>query len=55
MYATLDTPIKHWYSDLLCKLEADMFRKASVGDASGDDKDGVEETHPEGNILLIFN
>ena len=55
MYATLNTPIKHWSSEMLYKLQDDMFSKASVGDASGDDKDSIEETHSEGNMLLIFN
>ena len=50
MYATLDTPIKHWSSEMLYKLQDDMFSDASVGD-----KDSVEETHSEGNMLLIFN
>ena len=50
MYATLETPIKHWSSDMLNKLEADMFEKASVGDATGDDRDSFEEIYDDGNM-----
>ena len=50
MYATSDTPIKHWSSELLHQLEADMFGKASVGDAAGDDKYVFEEIYDDGNM-----
>ncbi|PWA87075.1 transcription factor, MADS-box [Artemisia annua] len=47
VYATLDTAIKHWSSDMLHKLEADMFQKVYVGDAAGDDRDVFEEVYDE--------
>ncbi|PWA53614.1 phospholipase-like protein [Artemisia annua] len=47
VYATLDTTIKHWSSDMLHKLEADMFQKVYVGDAAGDDRDVFEEVYDE--------
>ena len=53
MYATLDTPIKHWSSELLYKLQTDMFGKASVGDAAGDDRDVFEEIYDNGNMYLV--
>ena len=55
MYAALDAPIKHFSSELLYKLEGDMFPKASVGDdRAGDDRVGAdragdEEIDNEGN------
>ena len=50
VYATLETPIKHWSSDMLNKLEADMFDKAFGGDAAGDDIDSFEEIYDECNM-----
>ena len=48
VYATLDTPIKHCSSELLYKLEGEMFPKEPFDDTTTDDIGSDEVIHDEG-------
>ncbi|PWA72323.1 ulp1 protease family, C-terminal catalytic domain-containing protein [Artemisia annua] len=47
VYATLDSPIKHCSSELLYKLEGEMFRNQPFDDSAADDGGADEVIHDE--------
>ena len=48
MYATLDSPIKHYSSELLYKLEGEMFVNQPFDDSAADDRGADEVIHDDG-------
>ncbi|PWA88824.1 ulp1 protease family, C-terminal catalytic domain-containing protein [Artemisia annua] len=47
VYATLDSPIKHCSSELLYKLEGEMFPNQPLDDSAADDRGADEVIHDE--------